>query len=99
MNYKQFLTIYNQGPEELYRLFKMYEREIESSNGKFQVVSNRISTLEFQSKTLQIAISHLHPMDFVNQKPKVYVKKRIVKQVVSQDIKDIPFTTFLIVIM
>ena len=100
MNYKQFLTIYNQGPEELYRLFKMYEREIESLNGKFQVVSNRISTLEFQSKkTLQIAISHLHPMDFVNQKPKVYVKKRIVKQVVSQDIKDIPFTTFLILIM
>ena len=26
------------------------KREIETLNGKFQVVSNRISTLEFQSK-------------------------------------------------
>jgi hypothetical protein len=80
MNYKQFLTIYNRGPEELYRLFKMYEKEIESLNGKFQVVPNRVSTLEFQSKkTLQIAVSHLLPMGFVNRKQKVYVKKRIVK--------------------
>lgn len=95
MNYKQFLTIYNQGPEELYRLFKMYEREIESLNGKFQVVSNRISTLEFQSKKTSTN-SHKPPS---SDGLRIYVKKRIVKQEVSQDIKDIPFTTFLILIM
>ena len=36
MNYKQFLTIYNQGPEELYRLFKTYEKRIESSDGQLK---------------------------------------------------------------
>lgn len=57
---RNFNITYNKGPEELYRLFKMYEKEIESLNGKFQVISNRVSTLEFQSKkTLQIAISCL----------------------------------------
>ncbi|MFZ0446755.1 MAG: IS66 family transposase [Bacillus sp. (in: firmicutes)] len=69
MNYKQFLTIYNQGPEELYRLFKMYEREIETLNGKFQVVSNRISTLEFQSKK-NSTNSHKPPSSDGLRKPK-----------------------------
>ena len=26
MNYKQFLAIYNQGPEEVYHLLKTYEK-------------------------------------------------------------------------
>ena len=97
MNYKQFLTIYNQGPDEVYRLLKKYEKRIESLGGQLQVISDRMSTLEFQSKkTLQIAISHLHPMDSVNRKQRVYAKKRTGRQVVNRDIKDIPFTIFLI---
>ena len=50
MNYKQFLAIYNQGPEEVYHLLKTYEKRIESLGGQLQVISNRVSTLEFQSK-------------------------------------------------
>lgn len=50
MNYNQFLTIYNQGPEEVYRLLKTYEKRMESLGGQLQVISNRVSTLEFQSK-------------------------------------------------
>lgn len=46
MNYKQFLNIYNQGSEEVYRLFKTYEKGIEALNGQLQVVSKRVSTLE-----------------------------------------------------
>ena len=30
MNYKQFLNIYNQGPEEVYSLLKTYKKRIES---------------------------------------------------------------------
>ncbi|EMA6342626.1 hypothetical protein ACH0R4_RS12315 [Bacillus cytotoxicus] len=69
MNYKQFLEVYNQGPEELYRLFKVHEKTIESLQAQLQVVSNRVSALEFHAKkTLQIAINHLHLMDYVNRK-------------------------------
>ena len=50
MTYKQFLNIYNQGPEEVYRLIKTYEKRIESLEGQLQMITNRISTLEFQSK-------------------------------------------------
>jgi len=77
MNYKQFLDRYNQGPEETYRLFKEYEKRIESLNGQLQQT------------------------DFVNQSQKqgVYVKKRIVSQVVNRDIKGIPFTMCLLLIM
>lgn len=100
MNYKQFLDIYNQGPEEVYRLFKTYEKRIESLNGKIQVISNRVSTLEFHTKkTLQIAISPLHRTDSVNRKRRVYVRKQIVRQVVNRVMKVIPSTTFLILIM
>ena len=100
MNYKQFLAIYNQGPEEVYHLLKTYEKRIESLGGQLQVISNRVSTLEFQSKK-NSTNSHKPPSSdgLRKPKPKVYVKKRIVKQEVSQDIKDIPFTTFLILIM
>ena len=95
MNYKQFLAIYNQGPEEVYHLLKTYEKRIESLGGQLQVISNRVSTLEFQSKK-NSTNSHKPPS---SDGLRIYVKKRIVKQEVSQDIKDIPFTTFLILIM
>ncbi|MGX2959799.1 hypothetical protein JNUCC23_11125 [Peribacillus sp. JNUCC 23] len=76
MNYKQFLDIYHQGPEEVYRLLKTYEKRIESLGGQLQVISNRVSTLELQSKkTLQIAISHLHSTDFISRKQRVYAEK------------------------
>ena len=69
MNYKQFLTIYNQGPEEVYRLFKEYEKRMESLGGKLQVISNRVSTLEFQSKK-NSTNSHKPPSSDGLRKPK-----------------------------
>jgi transposase len=69
MNYKQFLDIYNQGPEELYRLFKTYEKRIESQNGKLEVISKRVSTLEFQSKK-NSTNSHKPPSTDGLRKPK-----------------------------
>ncbi|KZB91255.1 hypothetical protein A2U94_11970 [Bacillus sp. VT 712] len=69
MNYKQFLDIYNQGPEEVYRLFKTYEKRIESLNGKIQVISNRVSTLEFHTKK-NSTNSHKPPSSDGLRKPK-----------------------------
>ena len=60
MNYKQFLNIYNRGPEEVYSLLKTYEKRIESLNGKLEVISKRVFTLVFHiKKTLQIAFIKL----------------------------------------
>ncbi|MGI2745063.1 hypothetical protein [Bacillus cytotoxicus] len=50
MNYKQFLEVYNQGPEELYRLFKAHKKTIESLQAQLQVVWNRVLALEFHAK-------------------------------------------------
>ena len=69
MNYKQFLAIYNQGPEEVYRLLKTYEKRIESLGGQLQVISNRVSTLEFQSKK-NSTNSHKPPSSDGLRKPK-----------------------------
>ena len=69
MNYKQFLDIYNQGPEEVYRLLKTYEKRIESLEGQLQIITNRISTLEFQSKK-NSTNSHKPPSSDGLRKPK-----------------------------
>ena len=69
MNYKQFLGIYNQGPEEVYRLLKTYEKRIESLSGQLHVISNRVSTLEFQSKK-NSTNSHKPPSSDGLRKPK-----------------------------
>ena len=69
MNYKQFLNIYHQGPEAVYRLLKTYEKRIESLDGQLQVISNRVSTLEFQSKK-NSTNSHKPPSSDGLRKPK-----------------------------
>ena len=69
MNYKQFLNLYNQGPEEVYRLLKTYEKRIESLEGQLQIITNRISTLEFQSKK-NSTNSHKPPSSDGLRKPK-----------------------------
>jgi transposase len=69
MNYKQFLAIYNQGPEEVYRLLKTYEKRIDSLSGQLQVISNRVSTLEFQTKK-NSTNSHKPPSSDGLRKPK-----------------------------
>lgn len=75
MNYKQFVEIYKQDPEELYRLFKPYEKtmdslngQVESLSGKLHIISSCVSALEFQTKkTLQIVINRLRRTDYVNR--------------------------------
>lgn len=69
MNYKQFLDIYNQGPEAVYRLIQTYEKRIESLEGQLQMITNRISTLEFQSKK-NSTNSHKPPSSDGLRKPK-----------------------------
>ena len=100
MNYKQFLTIYNQGPEEVYRLFKEYEKRIQSLGGKLEVISKRVSTLEFQTKK-NSTNSHKPPSSDGLRKPKTKSlrEKTDRKTGRSWDIKVIPFTTFLNLIL
>ncbi|MEH7461894.1 DUF6444 domain-containing protein [Bacillus thuringiensis] len=70
MNYKQFLEVYNQGPEELYHLFKVHEKTIESLQAQLQVVSSRVSALEFHTKK-NSTNSHKPPSSDGLRKPKV----------------------------
>lgn len=69
MNYKQFLAIYNQGPQGVYRLLKEYEKTMESLCGQLQVVSNRVSALEFHTKK-NSTNSHKPPSSDGLRKPK-----------------------------
>lgn len=76
MNYKQFVEVYKQGPEEVYRLFKEQEKtiqvlngQVESLNKQLQSVSSRISVLEFHTKK-NSTNSHKPPSSDGLSKPK-----------------------------